>query len=46
MEAKSLRESDGNSNPIPCSSVILRIRIPEAHQNHRLNQNKFIGAMA
>jgi hypothetical protein len=41
METKS-PESDGDSNPIPCPSVILWIGIPETHQDYRLDQNKLV----
>ena len=45
METESLRECDGDTNPVPCTSVVLRIGIPETHQYHRLDQYKLVGTV-
>jgi hypothetical protein len=45
MEPESLRESDGNTNPVPCTSMVLWISVPETHQYDRLNQYKLVGSV-
>ena len=37
MKTKSLRERNGDSDPIPGPSVILGISIPEAHEDDGLD---------
>lgn len=44
MEAEILAERNGNTNPVPRSGVILRISIPESHQQDSLYQNEFVRA--
>lgn len=42
MEADVLGKRNGNAYPIPCSSMILGVGIPETQEDDGLNKDQFI----